>query len=74
MSFNCSRLLLSIQAITYTPFKKAKNIKQGDELFQTNFNELIISYGIDNERRKTIETKTENGNITSTRTKFFASL
>lgn len=50
------------------------NIKQGDELLQTDFNELIISYGIDNERRKTIETKTENGNITSTRTKFFASL
>lgn len=46
----------------------------GDENFQTDFNELIISYGIDNERRKTIETKTENGNITSTRTKFFASL
>ncbi len=61
-----------LQTITYTPFKKAKNIKQGDELFQTNFNELIISYGIDNERRKTIETKTENGNITATRTKFFA--
>jgi hypothetical protein len=35
--------------------------------FKTN-----ISYGIDNERRKTIETKTENGNITATRTKFFA--
>lgn len=59
--------ITSEHALEYYVSGRTKTIVNNDDKLQ-------FTYGSDNERRKTIETKTENENITYTRTKFFSSL
>ncbi|MDD2412375.1 MAG: hypothetical protein PHR79_05605, partial [Bacteroidales bacterium] len=59
--------ITSEHVLEYFVSGRTKTIEDNDKKLQ-------FTYGSDLQRRKTIETKTENSNIISTRTKFFASL
>ena len=68
-----------LQKIDYTPFNKIAQIKEGDINAETddidlngNYAQLNYMYGLDNERRKMTETKTETGTLVSTRTKYYS--
>ncbi len=58
---------------SYTPFKKIATIEEGDVNLNTDYNQLIYKYGLDNERRKMEEKQYTGGQLVSTKTKFYSS-
>jgi RHS repeat-associated protein len=60
------------QEITYTPFQKIKQIREGDVLFTTDYTSLTYNYGIDNERRKMSQETYTAGSLVNTKTKYYS--